>query len=193
VCQVDFPEFETARGGIWRICAVIDYATKCCLAVTLTPTSRGADALNCLNKAVAEATRPTRLADLPSDRASVSVTNAAGVELNGTLSSVRTAHCAQCVPKSKPGDVSNACFRRSTGWQVRSEDRLRRRERRHASTGAPRAGQTRKTPPAWGPCGDQPRVRQQEQQEVTGKTGRRGTHLVPGHGHREVLGVWETA
>jgi hypothetical protein len=30
-------EFETARGGIWRICAVIDYATKYCLAATVTP------------------------------------------------------------------------------------------------------------------------------------------------------------
>jgi transposase InsO family protein len=27
VWQMDFSEFETARGGIWRICAVIDYAT----------------------------------------------------------------------------------------------------------------------------------------------------------------------
>jgi len=25
---MDFSEFETARGGIWRICAVIDDATK---------------------------------------------------------------------------------------------------------------------------------------------------------------------
>jgi hypothetical protein len=31
---MDFSEFETARGGIWRICAVIDYATKYCLAAT---------------------------------------------------------------------------------------------------------------------------------------------------------------
>jgi transposase InsO family protein len=38
---MDFSEFETARGGIWRICAVIDYATKYCLAATVTPTSRG--------------------------------------------------------------------------------------------------------------------------------------------------------
>jgi putative transposase len=30
---MDFSEFETARGGIWRICAVIDYGTKYCLAV----------------------------------------------------------------------------------------------------------------------------------------------------------------
>jgi len=45
VWQMDFSEFETARGVIWRICAVIDYATKYCLAATVTPTSRGQDAL----------------------------------------------------------------------------------------------------------------------------------------------------
>jgi hypothetical protein len=33
---MDFSEFETARGGIWRICAVIDHATKFCLAATVT-------------------------------------------------------------------------------------------------------------------------------------------------------------
>ena len=55
VWQMDFSEFETARGGIWRICAVIDYATKYCLAATVTPTSRGADALTCLLRAVDEA------------------------------------------------------------------------------------------------------------------------------------------
>ena len=44
VWQTDFSEFETTNGGIWRICAVIDYATKYCLAITVTATSRGADA-----------------------------------------------------------------------------------------------------------------------------------------------------
>jgi hypothetical protein len=44
---MDFSEFETAGGGIWRICAVIDYVTKYCLAVTVTPTARGVDALAC--------------------------------------------------------------------------------------------------------------------------------------------------
>ena len=54
---MDFSEFETARGGIWRICAVIDYATKYCLAATVTPTSRSQDALGCLRRAVVEAER----------------------------------------------------------------------------------------------------------------------------------------
>jgi transposase InsO family protein len=60
--------FETTGGGIWRICAVIDYATKYCLAVTVTPTSRGADALACLHRAVTEAGRLTGLDDLRDDR-----------------------------------------------------------------------------------------------------------------------------
>lgn len=68
VWQTDFSEFETTGGGVWRICAVIDYVTKYCLAVTLTPTSRGADALTCLQKAVIEAERLTGLDDLRDDR-----------------------------------------------------------------------------------------------------------------------------
>jgi hypothetical protein len=55
VWQTDFSEFETTHRGIWRICAVIDYATKYCLAVTVSPTGRGADALRCLQLAIAEA------------------------------------------------------------------------------------------------------------------------------------------
>jgi putative transposase len=51
---MDFSEFETARGGIWRICAVIDDATKYCLAATVTPTSGGQDALGCLGRAVVQ-------------------------------------------------------------------------------------------------------------------------------------------
>ena len=29
--------------SFWRICAVIDYVTKYCLAITVTPTARGSD------------------------------------------------------------------------------------------------------------------------------------------------------
>ena len=68
VWQTDFSEFETTSGGIWRICAVIDYATKYCLAITITPTSRGTDAVACLRTAVTEATRLTGMADLREDR-----------------------------------------------------------------------------------------------------------------------------
>lgn len=68
VWQTDFSEFETAGGGIWRICAVIDYATKYCLAARITPTGRGVDALACLDAAVDEAERVLGLDDLSDDR-----------------------------------------------------------------------------------------------------------------------------
>jgi hypothetical protein len=73
---MDFSEFETARGGIWRICAVIDYATKYCLAATVTPTSRGQDALGCLCRAVVEAERVLDLDDLRADRGVMDVVDA---------------------------------------------------------------------------------------------------------------------
>ena len=44
VWQTAFSELETPSGGICRICAVIDHATKYCLAAKVTPTARGADA-----------------------------------------------------------------------------------------------------------------------------------------------------
>jgi hypothetical protein len=71
-----FSEFETARGGIWRICAVIDYATKSCLAATVTPTSHGQDALGCLRWAVVEAERVLDLDDLRGDRGVMDVVDA---------------------------------------------------------------------------------------------------------------------
>ena len=71
VWQTDFSEFETPSGGIWRICAVIDYATKFCLAATVGPTARGADALACLNAAVAEAQRVLCLDDLRANRGTI--------------------------------------------------------------------------------------------------------------------------
>src|SRR5215472_18736709 len=67
VWQTYVSEFETAGGGIWRICAVIDYATKYCLAAAITPTGRGSDALACLHAAVAEAERVLELDDLRVD------------------------------------------------------------------------------------------------------------------------------
>jgi putative transposase len=77
VWQTDFSEFETTNGGIWRICAVIDYATKYCLAVTVTSTGRGADALHCLQLAVAEAQRLLNLDDLRADRGVMDIVDAA--------------------------------------------------------------------------------------------------------------------
>lgn len=81
VWQTDFSEFETTAGGIWRICAVIDYVTKYCLAVTVTPTGRGEDALACLNAAVAHATELLELDDLRNDRGSVELFDDAGTYL----------------------------------------------------------------------------------------------------------------
>jgi putative transposase len=77
VWQTDFSEFETTNGGIWRICAVIDYATKYCLAVTVSPTGRGADALRCLQLAIAEAEYVLDLDDLGTDRGVMDIVDAA--------------------------------------------------------------------------------------------------------------------
>jgi transposase InsO family protein len=76
VWQTDFSEFETTNGGIWRICAVIDYVTKYCLAITVTPTGRGADALHCLQLAVTEAQRLLNLDDLRADRGLMDILDA---------------------------------------------------------------------------------------------------------------------
>lgn len=73
VWQTDFSEFETANGGIWRISAVIDYVSKYCLAITVTPTSRGRDAVRCIRLAVEEATHILNLADLRLDRGEMDV------------------------------------------------------------------------------------------------------------------------
>jgi putative transposase len=79
VWQTDFSEFETAAGGIWRICAVIDYATKYCLAARLSPTGRAVDALACLRSAVAEAERVLGLDDLRADRGVMDLLDPDGV------------------------------------------------------------------------------------------------------------------
>jgi putative transposase len=71
VWQMDFSEFETVGSGIWRICAVIDYATKYCLAATVTPTARGVDALACLQAAVQHAQQIVGLEDLRADRGEI--------------------------------------------------------------------------------------------------------------------------
>jgi transposase InsO family protein len=45
VWQADFTEFETSRGGTWRISIVVDYATKVRLAAAVTGTSAARDAI----------------------------------------------------------------------------------------------------------------------------------------------------
>jgi putative transposase len=76
VWQTDFSEFETACGGIWRISAVVDYVSKYCLAITVTPPSRGVDAVRCLELAVEEAQRVLGLIDLRADRGLMDILNA---------------------------------------------------------------------------------------------------------------------
>jgi putative transposase len=84
VWQTDFSEFETVNGGIWRICAVIDYATKYCLAITVTPTARGTDALGCLQLAISEAQRILDLDDLRTDRGLMDIIDAADTVIGHT-------------------------------------------------------------------------------------------------------------
>jgi putative transposase len=76
VWQTDFSEFETACGGIWRISAVIDYVSKYCLAITVTPTGRGTDAVRCLQLAIEEAQRVLGLIDLRADRGLMDILDA---------------------------------------------------------------------------------------------------------------------
>ena len=76
VWQTDFSEFETACGGIWRISAVIDYVSKYCLAITVTPTGRGIDAVRCLQLAIEEAQRVLGLIDLRADRGLMDILDA---------------------------------------------------------------------------------------------------------------------
>jgi len=50
-------DFETSTGGTWRLCAVVDYATKYCLAATVSRFMRGIEAETRLLQALAQACR----------------------------------------------------------------------------------------------------------------------------------------
>ncbi len=52
VWQIDFTEFETAASGTWRICPVIDYVTKLCLAAPVSGTSTARDAIVAIELAI---------------------------------------------------------------------------------------------------------------------------------------------
>lgn len=52
VWQMDFSRFETTTGGTWNISAVLDYATKCCLAAPITGTQGARDAVGALQAAI---------------------------------------------------------------------------------------------------------------------------------------------
>lgn len=57
VWQTDFTEYETSRGGTWRVSPVVDYATKVCLAAPVSGTTTARDAISALLVAIAEAER----------------------------------------------------------------------------------------------------------------------------------------
>jgi transposase InsO family protein len=52
VWQCDFTEIETDSGGTWRICIVIDYATKVVLAAEVSATSTQHDAIGAVELAM---------------------------------------------------------------------------------------------------------------------------------------------
>ncbi len=129
VWQMDFSEFETARGGIWRICAVIDYATKYCLAATVTPTSRGADALTRLLRAVDEAKRALDLDDLRADRGEMDVVDAEDFVIGQVPAPVAVVTdngpASAAAPSPRRSPATTRCFvtsalesgaRRPTAW-----------------------------------------------------------------------------
>jgi putative transposase len=57
VWQTDFTEYETGRGGTWRLAPVVDYATKACLVVPVSGTTAARDAVRSIEAAIAEAER----------------------------------------------------------------------------------------------------------------------------------------
>lgn len=52
VWQADFTQFETEAEGTWRLCPVVDYATKVALACPITPTQGATDLIAALQSAV---------------------------------------------------------------------------------------------------------------------------------------------
>lgn len=55
VWQTDFTEYETGRGGTWRLAPVVDYATKLCLAAPVSGTTGARDAIRSIQAAIAQA------------------------------------------------------------------------------------------------------------------------------------------
>lgn len=57
VWQLDFSEYETTTGGIWRLAGVTDYFTKYEHGWHIAPTCTGTDAIEAVQVAIAEAER----------------------------------------------------------------------------------------------------------------------------------------
>jgi putative transposase len=94
VWQMDFSEFETGGGGVWRLAGLVDYATKLCLAASISGTTAARDACAALEAAIAEAEQliGSRLADDCLDHATGELMPLAIVTDNGpAFKSVRFA------------------------------------------------------------------------------------------------------
>lgn len=52
VWQMDFTQFETTSAGTWYVSAVVDYATKLCLAAPVSGTQTARDAVHALREAM---------------------------------------------------------------------------------------------------------------------------------------------
>ncbi len=85
VWQADFTQFETEAEGIWRLCPVVDYATKVALACPITPTQGATDLIAALQAAVdaAEALPGCRLIEDCTDPATGEITPLVIVTDNG--------------------------------------------------------------------------------------------------------------
>ena len=72
VWQLDFSEYETTTGGVWRVGGTADYYSKIELGWRWSPTANQHDAIATLEAAIAEAERlaGTTLLDLLTDRES---------------------------------------------------------------------------------------------------------------------------
>jgi len=86
VWQLDFSEYETTSGGIWRLAGVCDYYSKYEYGWHIAPTCTGADAIASVRLAIAEAERlagGTPLAEQLTDPATGKITRIKVVTDNG--------------------------------------------------------------------------------------------------------------
>jgi transposase InsO family protein len=94
VQQADFTWFETGAEGTWRLCPVVDYATKLALACPITPTQSATDLISALQAAVdaAETLLGCRLIEDCADSATGEIVPLVVVTDNGpAMKSVATA------------------------------------------------------------------------------------------------------
>jgi putative transposase len=104
VWQCDFTEIETDSGGTWRICIVIDYATKVVLAAEVSATSTQYDAIRAVKLAMhtAELLSGHRLVEDCVDRDTGEILPLALVTDNGSaFKSSRFASFVAATPELK--------------------------------------------------------------------------------------------